>query len=146
MSAENIANDIAAKQGWTDTTLLDLCLAYIDNQGSNDAFEGYLHGIAAEESQPDTDEDHEATAVLGSGDPDYDEAVAQESEADRLHLLAQVGAILARKRGGMDVADEESAIIKAYLRPRQEMADDSTSYVSQIIAVFPNEWDELGID
>lgn len=50
MSAETIANEVAAKQGWTDETLLDLALTYIDRQGANDAFGDYLRGIADEEN------------------------------------------------------------------------------------------------
>lgn len=93
MSAETIANDFAAQQGWNDTTLLDLALTYIDRQGDNDAFADYLRGIAEQESprcplcggpmdvldfsaepfcvadcQGDTDD---ATDVDGEGEPEH---------------------------------------------------------------------------
>ena len=50
MSAENIARTVASEQGWTDATLLDLCLTYIDNQASPDAFEDHLRETANEEN------------------------------------------------------------------------------------------------
>lgn len=42
MHASEIAQDVQAEAGWTDATLLDVVLDYIDNQGSNDAFSAYL--------------------------------------------------------------------------------------------------------
>ena len=42
MSARDIAHDIQEREGWTDSTLLDVLLDYIDNQASDDAFQDYL--------------------------------------------------------------------------------------------------------
>jgi hypothetical protein len=50
--AETILDEIAEKQGWNLETKLDLCLEYIQNQGSNDAFEDFLKDRAGEESDP----------------------------------------------------------------------------------------------
>ena len=63
MSAENIAHTIATAQGWTDTTLLALCLDYIGNQSSDDAFADYLHVRA------DGENDGRRTACEGCGEP-----------------------------------------------------------------------------
>jgi hypothetical protein len=46
MSASTIALDIQVERGWTDAALLDVVLDYIDNQGSDDAFEDYLREAA----------------------------------------------------------------------------------------------------
>ena len=42
MSAEIIMNLVADKEGWNDLTKLDLCLEYIDNQKSDEAFKDFL--------------------------------------------------------------------------------------------------------
>lgn len=42
LTASNIAYAVAGDAGWSDDTLLDLVLEYVDNQGSNDAFEDFL--------------------------------------------------------------------------------------------------------
>lgn len=42
MSAHEIAERHQEEQGWTDATLLDLCLDYIENQKSPEAFEDFL--------------------------------------------------------------------------------------------------------
>jgi hypothetical protein len=78
MSAENIANEIATRQGWSDDTLLDLCLGYINRQGDNDAFSDYLTSIAEEENSSTGDE--------------YDEATEEENDAryDDLHTAADL--------------------------------------------------------
>lgn len=55
MSAESIATEVATAQGWSDTTVLDLALTYIDRQGANDAFADYLRGIAEEENSDNGD-------------------------------------------------------------------------------------------
>jgi hypothetical protein len=54
MSAESIAESIAEEQGWNDSTLLGLCLDYINNQQSDEAFEDHLRQNCADE---DEDED-----------------------------------------------------------------------------------------
>lgn len=41
---------IIAAQGWTDTTMLDLHLTYIDRQQSDDAFADFLRSVADEEN------------------------------------------------------------------------------------------------
>lgn len=48
MSAELDA--IAQQQGWSDRTLLDLCLEYIGNQQNDDAFTEFLEEKAASEN------------------------------------------------------------------------------------------------
>jgi hypothetical protein len=50
--AYKIAYDVQEREGWTDTTLLDVVLDYIGNQGSDDAFADYL----AERSAPEPTE------------------------------------------------------------------------------------------
>lgn len=40
----------SARQGWSDGTLLDLCLTYIDRQADTPAFADYLAQVAAQES------------------------------------------------------------------------------------------------
>jgi len=42
MDAESILNEIGDKEGWNDVTKLELCLEYIENQKSNDAFDDFL--------------------------------------------------------------------------------------------------------
>jgi len=42
MDAESILNEIGDKEGWNDATKLDLCLEYIANQKSDDAFKDFL--------------------------------------------------------------------------------------------------------
>lgn len=41
MSA-GIAYEFQNKEGWTDSTLLEICLEFISNQNSDEAFEDYL--------------------------------------------------------------------------------------------------------
>ena len=50
MSAAAIAYGRAHRQGWTDATLLDLTLTYIENQQDDAAFAEYLDRIAEEEN------------------------------------------------------------------------------------------------
>lgn len=40
--AAEIAGEVQAAQGWTDATLLEVILEYINNQDDNDAFAEYL--------------------------------------------------------------------------------------------------------
>lgn len=47
MSAAAIAESIAEVQGWNDSTLLCLCLDYISNQQSDEAFEDHLRQSCA---------------------------------------------------------------------------------------------------
>lgn len=50
MAAEEIAREIAEKQGWTDDTLLTLLFEYIDNQQSDDVFGDFLQQRADDEN------------------------------------------------------------------------------------------------
>lgn len=66
MNAYDIAHGFAEERDWTDNTLLSLVLTYIDNQGSNDAFEDFLQQIAdaeEEECSDDDDADEESDDV-----------------------------------------------------------------------------------
>lgn len=40
--ADRIAYDVQAREGWTDTTLLEVVLDYVANQESDEAFSDYL--------------------------------------------------------------------------------------------------------
>jgi hypothetical protein len=42
-NADAIALDVQAREGWTDTTLINVLLDYISNQDSDEAFTDYLH-------------------------------------------------------------------------------------------------------
>lgn len=50
MAAPTVAYEVAEQQGWTDATLLDLCLTYIDRQGDDMAFGDFLTQIVHESS------------------------------------------------------------------------------------------------
>lgn len=52
MSAETILDEIGDEQGWNDSSKLSLCLQYIENQGSDSAFEDFLRIQAEEENGP----------------------------------------------------------------------------------------------
>lgn len=64
MSASGIAYHIQAAQGWTDATLLDLVLDYINNQGSDDAFADYLAERA--EDEPGSGHDEQQSEPLAA--------------------------------------------------------------------------------
>lgn len=81
MTAENIANDIAARQGWSDATLLDLVLTFVDRQQDNDAFADYLNGVAEEENS--------AGDLDPYGEGDDDEAEGDDAVHDALHSAAE---------------------------------------------------------
>lgn len=49
MAAREILEEIAEDHGWTKRTMLDLCLEYIDNQQSDDAFQDFLETRAEDE-------------------------------------------------------------------------------------------------
>jgi hypothetical protein len=42
MDTREIAQDFQARNGWTDTEMLDAALTYIANQDSNDTFADFL--------------------------------------------------------------------------------------------------------
>jgi hypothetical protein len=46
----SIAREIQTREGWTDETLLDVVLDYIENQNSSEAFKDYLEDRAEVES------------------------------------------------------------------------------------------------
>ena len=46
MSVQHIIDRYQARQGWTDLTVLDLLVEYIDNQASPEALEDFLNGKA----------------------------------------------------------------------------------------------------
>lgn len=52
---EQIIDRFARQQGWDLNTQLDLALRYIEDQGSPDAFEDFLVGIAETENSMDAD-------------------------------------------------------------------------------------------
>lgn len=54
MTASQTARDVQAREGWTDGTLLDVLLDYLDGQGSDVALGGYL---AERSSGADADDD-----------------------------------------------------------------------------------------
>lgn len=49
MDADSIARKAQEESGWTDSTLLELCLQYIDNQKDNACFSDYLERQIQEE-------------------------------------------------------------------------------------------------
>lgn len=67
MSAREILEEIAEEKGWTKKTMLDLCLEYIDNQDSDDAFQDFLETAAENED------------LECAGDPD-EEPIDEEDE------------------------------------------------------------------
>ena len=50
MSTQHVIDKHQDQQGWTDTTVLNLLIGYLDNQGSDDALDDYLGEVAAEEN------------------------------------------------------------------------------------------------
>lgn len=50
MAAEEVMEEISAKQGWTPETQLDLALQYISNQADDDAFRDFLRQQADDEN------------------------------------------------------------------------------------------------
>jgi hypothetical protein len=63
MNATEIAQDIQQREGWTDATLLDLVLEYVQNQDANDAFRDHLEEHGAGGGEPQTREVHLRLAV-----------------------------------------------------------------------------------
>jgi len=57
MSAETIIDEIGDEQGWNDSSKLALCLQYIDNQCSDNAFEDFLRTQANDENSTGLIED-----------------------------------------------------------------------------------------
>lgn len=55
MSASNVARAIQDEAGWTDATLLELCLQYISNQADDGCFEDFLQ-VQADEEEAMTEE------------------------------------------------------------------------------------------
>lgn len=49
MSARAILEEAAERTGWNESSMLDIALAYIDNQDANDAFEDFVQRRAEEE-------------------------------------------------------------------------------------------------
>lgn len=50
MSTPTFAYALAHAQDWTNTTLLDLALTYIDRQDDQPTFSDYLMAVASEEN------------------------------------------------------------------------------------------------
>ena len=50
MNAQFVIDQFQSQQGWTDDTVLDLLVQYIDNQGSGEALYDMLLQIAEEEN------------------------------------------------------------------------------------------------
>ena len=50
MPAEAILNELVETTGWNEATQLMLCLEYIENQQSDDAFEDFLEKRAEDEN------------------------------------------------------------------------------------------------
>lgn len=50
MSIQQIVDSFTETQGWSDSTLLDLCMEYIENQGANQAFQDFLSDKAQQEN------------------------------------------------------------------------------------------------
>lgn len=55
MHAEAILNEYADRAGWDESSMLFICLEYIDNQQSNDAFEDFVRR-QCEEEESESDE------------------------------------------------------------------------------------------
>lgn len=58
MSVNGIADWYQEDQGWDDSTLLAICLEYIGNQQSDDAFEDFLRDHAEAKSEKDEPEEY----------------------------------------------------------------------------------------
>lgn len=77
MSAQHVIDKYQGRQGWTDATVLDLLIGYLDNQGSDDALDACLGEAAAEENRdsaqwPDAgDECDDAPACVASACPEH---------------------------------------------------------------------------
>ena len=52
MSSQAVMDQMAAQQGWSVATQLDLALQYIDNQADDAAFQDFLVQVAHEENVP----------------------------------------------------------------------------------------------
>jgi hypothetical protein len=52
---EQILDRFVESQGWSDNTVLDLCLTYIENQASPEAWEDYLTSLAEVDDDIDPD-------------------------------------------------------------------------------------------
>ena len=58
-----VAEELQIEQGWTDTTLLGLCLDYIGNQNSDDAFKDFLQEAVDSENAEMQNEHITDTAI-----------------------------------------------------------------------------------
>ena len=63
MDAAEIAQDIQQRESWTDATLLDLVLQYVQNQDANGAFRDHLEEHSAGGGEPQSREVHLRLAV-----------------------------------------------------------------------------------
>jgi hypothetical protein len=52
---EQILDRFIETQGWSDNTVLDLCLTYIENQSSPEAWEDYLTSLKEVDDDMETD-------------------------------------------------------------------------------------------
>lgn len=79
--------EIADKQGWTDSTLLDLCLEYIGNQQSDDAFIEFLQEKADESDEVITTGSFVFRSSQLNGDYADCKSCGTRLDDDRHHIL-----------------------------------------------------------
>jgi hypothetical protein len=77
MSTRHVIDKYQGRQGWSDATVLDLLIGYLDNQGSDDALYDYLREVAAEENSASVewpeagDECDDVAACVASACPEH---------------------------------------------------------------------------
>lgn len=161
MSAHDIANTYAEKQGWTPETLLDLCLDYISHQGSDETFADHLASIAAEENTwpgsndtPDPDTDSEDWGWAQTPAPTQaptqapTRASAQDAAPTQVPIPVPtdetIRTILARTVTGAPVAPADSQAVRTYLSAHLSMGGDFTTDLARVVAEnYPLECDEV---
>ena len=94
MAADGIAYQYQNQEGWTDATLLLICLEYIGNQQDDSAFEEFLQGKVLEDQEEvekgpietrqrfdvDTKEIHTQTVSVHADSPEQAAAMVQDGQ------------------------------------------------------------------
>jgi DNA-directed RNA polymerase subunit RPC12/RpoP len=89
----DIINEIGDQQGWNDNSKLVLCLQYIENQQSSDAFRDFLHQQADDENgltegESDLVKDHYPDGECPDcGEPIDDKATAGDACPNCSHVF-----------------------------------------------------------
>lgn len=154
MSADTIAYKVAAEQGWTDSTLLDVVLDYVENQQSPDAFADYLASRSATEDDFGEEDDTDVEEVFDLGLDTEDGDVSDNADtgpaepgslATPIHAATEsdVRAIIDRKRAGASPTSEESEVVKSFLGRVPFDPASPTGIHADISTHLPLEWDEV---